>query len=43
MTKAIDRATAHFKEILSSDLKGPIKVPEWDLDVYWQHLPKKQW
>jgi len=35
MTKAIDRATAHFKEIMSSDLKGPISVPEWDLDVYW--------
>ena len=35
MTKAIDRATAHFKQILSSELKGPIKVPEWDLDVYW--------
>jgi hypothetical protein len=35
MTKAIDRATAHFKEIMSSDLKGPITVPEWDLDVYW--------
>jgi len=35
MTKAIDRATAHFKEMLSSDLKGPIKVPEWDLEVYW--------
>lgn len=35
MTKAIDRATAHYKEMLASDLKGPIKVPEWDLDVYW--------
>jgi hypothetical protein len=35
MTKAIDRATAHFKEMLASDLRGPIKVPEWDLDVYW--------
>lgn len=35
MTKAIDRATAHFKHLLSSELKGPIKVPEWDLDVYW--------
>ena len=35
MTKAIDRATAHFKEVMSSDLKGPIEVPEWDLDVYY--------
>ena len=33
--KAIDRATAHFKEMLSQDLKGPVNVPEWDLDVYW--------
>jgi hypothetical protein len=36
MTKLIDRATAHFEEILSQGLKGPIKVPEWDCDVYYK-------
>ena len=36
-TKAIDRATSHFKEMLAQEIRGPINVPEWDLDVYYHN------
>lgn len=34
--KLIDKATAHFKEVLAEGLKGPIHVPEWDVDIYYK-------
>lgn len=34
--KLIDRATAHFKEVLAQGLKGPIDVPEWDTKIYYK-------
>lgn len=36
MTKLIDRATAHFEQVLSQGLQGPINVPEWDVDIYYK-------
>jgi hypothetical protein len=36
MSKLIDKATAHFEEVLAQGLKGPISVPEWDTDVYFK-------
>ena len=36
MSRAIESAMAHFKEVLAQGLKGPIKVPEWNLDVYYK-------
>ena len=36
MSKVLDAAKAHFKEILASGLKGPIKVPEWNADIYYK-------
>jgi len=36
MSKLIDRATAHFEEVLAQGLKGPINVPEWDTDIYYR-------
>ena len=36
MSKLIDRATAHFEEILAQGLKGPINVPEWDVEIYYR-------
>lgn len=36
MTKLIDKATAHFKDALSGAVKGPIRVDEWDADVYYR-------
>lgn len=32
----IDNAKAHYKEVLGAGLQGPIKVPEWDVDVYYK-------
>jgi len=32
----IDKAKAHFREVLSQGLKGPIKVPEWDTEVWYK-------
>lgn len=36
MTKLIDRAEAHFQEVLGQGLKGPIVVPEWDAEIYYK-------
>lgn len=36
MSKLIDRATAHFQEVLAQGLSGPIAVPEWDAEVYYK-------
>lgn len=36
MSKLIERATAHFEEVLSGGLKGPIDVPEWDAQIYYK-------
>ena len=30
------KAKAHFKELLAGGLKGPIKVPEWECDVWYR-------
>lgn len=32
----IDKATAHFEDILAGGLKGPIDVPEWDAKIYYK-------
>ena len=32
----IDNAKAHYKQVLSAGLQGPIKVPEWGVDVYYK-------
>lgn len=32
----IDKATAHFEEVLAQGLVGPIDVPEWDTKVYYK-------
>lgn len=34
--KLIDKATSHFEDILAGGLKGPIRVDEWDADIYWK-------
>lgn len=34
--RAIAKATAHFETILAGAMRGPIAVPEWDLDVYYK-------
>jgi len=31
----LDRATAHFREKLSGELKS-VKVPEWDLEIWFK-------
>lgn len=36
MSKVLDAAKAHFKEILAGGLKGPIKVPEWNAEIYYK-------
>lgn len=36
MSKLIDRAESHFKEVLAMGLKGPIEVPEWDAQIYYR-------
>lgn len=30
------RAKSHFKEILAGGLKGPIRVPEWECDIWYK-------
>jgi hypothetical protein len=30
------KAKAHFKEVLAGGLKGPIRVPEWECDVWFK-------
>tara|TARA_X000001382_G_scaffold124942_1_gene109959 strand:+ start:5176 stop:5529 length:354 start_codon:yes stop_codon:yes gene_type:complete len=35
-TSVLDKATAHFKEVMSGELKGPIDVPEWDAKIYYK-------
>ena len=32
----IDKATAHFEEVLAQGLMGPIEVPEWDAKIYYK-------
>lgn len=34
--KLIDKATAHFKDVLAQGLKGPVRVDEWDADIYYR-------
>jgi hypothetical protein len=36
MSKVLEAAKAHFKEILAGGLKGPIKVPEWNTEIYYK-------
>lgn len=36
MSKVLDAAKAHFKEILAGGLRGPIKVPEWNAEIYYK-------
>jgi hypothetical protein len=36
MSRAIDSAMAHFKDVLGQGLKGPIHVPEWKLDIWYK-------
>ena len=36
MSKVLDQAKAHFREVLAQGLKGPIKVPEWDAEVWYK-------
>jgi len=36
MSKLIDKATAHFTDVLAQGLKGPIRVDEWDADIYYK-------
>ena len=32
----LQNAQAHFKEVLAGGLKGPIRVPEWNADIYFK-------
>ena len=34
--RLIDNAVAHFETIIAGGLMGPIKVPEWDTEVYYK-------
>ena len=36
MSRAIDSAMTHFKEVLAQGLKGPVNVPEWKLDIWYK-------
>ena len=36
MSKLIDKATAHFKDAVAQGVKGPIRVDEWDADIYYR-------
>jgi hypothetical protein len=36
MSKVLEAAKAHFKDILAQGLKGPIKVPEWEAEVWYK-------
>ena len=35
MSKALQKATAHFKEQVSGELKS-IEIPQWDLTIYFR-------
>jgi hypothetical protein len=35
MSKVLDKATAHFRERISGDMKK-VHVPEWDCDIYFK-------
>lgn len=30
------KAKAHFKEVLAGGLRGPIRVPEWECDIWYK-------
>ena len=34
--RLIQKATAHFETMLAGAMRGPIKVPEWDTEIYWK-------
>ena len=36
MSRAIESAMSHFKDILAQGLKGPVNVPEWKLDIWYK-------
>jgi hypothetical protein len=36
MSEILNKAKAHFREVLSQGLKGPVKVPEWDTEVWFK-------
>jgi hypothetical protein len=36
MSRVIDSAMSHFKDILAQGLKGPINVPEWKCDIWYK-------
>lgn len=36
MSKVLEAAKAHFKDILAQGLKGPIRVPEWEAEVWYK-------
>lgn len=36
MSKVLEAAKAHFKDILAQGLKGPIRVPEWDAEIWYK-------
>lgn len=36
MNNIIDRATEHFKTVMSQELMGPIDVPEWDAKIWYK-------
>lgn len=35
MNKVLDKATSHFRNKLSEDMKK-VRVPEWDCDIYFK-------
>lgn len=35
MTNLIDKVESHFDSVMAGGLQGPIKVPEWDAELYW--------
>ena len=36
MNTVLAAAKAHFKEVLSQGLRGPIRVPEWKTDIWYK-------
>jgi hypothetical protein len=36
MSKILEAAKAHYREVLSAGLRGPIPVPEWDAEVWFK-------
>tara|TARA_R100001440_G_scaffold33285_1_gene52179 strand:+ start:317 stop:673 length:357 start_codon:yes stop_codon:yes gene_type:complete len=34
--RLIDKAESHFKDVLGKGLEGPIKVEEWDAEVWYK-------